>query len=366
MAFSQEGYDSLSSENFFEDNTDWNSAFNPIKTYINSDTSPISTNPPQLSSLGEQQNLNSSIDVSSMESVERDTVAMIDRGLQEYCTLYELDAAAPTHPQPASDASNPSAQLLQQSATVTPDSLSTRASNPSSRTTPVAMDIEPGNEGAQNVTPDKTGSPELPNSNTSQDSFQEHPPKRRKIIRKKQILPAEISYVDLAQRGHQFPPPSMPVTDASSYMMGNDSTIPDANADLDLNYIPAGPIVLGEYTGGYVIFVPTKMPSSAGISAPAPQFINTGANPISQRPQWKPNMSASILGQARRSQPISMARSCPPNAAPVKQHFTFMDSQVPTNFVPNPENHARWTIDNAGRRHYLNAPKNKRQFMPTN
>ncbi|OJJ40514.1 hypothetical protein ASPWEDRAFT_218889 [Aspergillus wentii DTO 134E9] len=46
----------------------------------------------------------------------------------------------------------------------------------------------------------------------------------------------------------------------------------------------------------------------------------------------------------------------PETKQPPAKKFTFIETIVPEDFVANPNNHGRWAIDSAGKRHYLNAP----------
>lgn len=47
-------------------------------------------------------------------------------------------------------------------------------------------------------------------------------------------------------------------------------------------------------------------------------------------------------------------------ASPKKRSFQFMENIVPTDFVANPNNHARWSISPNGDRTYLNGPQAKK------
>jgi hypothetical protein len=47
-------------------------------------------------------------------------------------------------------------------------------------------------------------------------------------------------------------------------------------------------------------------------------------------------------------------------ASPRKRTFEFMENIVPSNFVANPDNHARWTVSPNGDRTYLNGPQVKK------
>ncbi|KAJ6163084.1 hypothetical protein N7497_003063 [Penicillium chrysogenum] len=47
-------------------------------------------------------------------------------------------------------------------------------------------------------------------------------------------------------------------------------------------------------------------------------------------------------------------------ASPRKRTFEFMENIVPSNFVANPDNHARWTVSPNGDRTYLNGPQMKK------
>lgn len=50
----------------------------------------------------------------------------------------------------------------------------------------------------------------------------------------------------------------------------------------------------------------------------------------------------------------------PSAASPKKRSFQFMENIVPTDFVANPNNHARWSISPNGDRTYLNGPQTKK------
>ncbi|CAG8906669.1 unnamed protein product [Penicillium egyptiacum] len=52
-------------------------------------------------------------------------------------------------------------------------------------------------------------------------------------------------------------------------------------------------------------------------------------------------------------------------ASTSKRTFEFMESIVPSNFVANPNNHARWTVSPNGDRTYLNGPQTKKARVST-
>ncbi|KAI3103618.1 hypothetical protein CBS147333_7479 [Penicillium roqueforti] len=52
-------------------------------------------------------------------------------------------------------------------------------------------------------------------------------------------------------------------------------------------------------------------------------------------------------------------------ASPKKRTFEFAENIVPTNFVANPNNHARWTVSPNGDRTYLNGPQAKKARVST-
>ncbi|KAJ5168282.1 uncharacterized protein N7482_003876 [Penicillium canariense] len=50
----------------------------------------------------------------------------------------------------------------------------------------------------------------------------------------------------------------------------------------------------------------------------------------------------------------------PPASIPAtskKRAFEFIEPEMPSNFIANPNNHGRWEFDSSGKRRYLNAPK---------
>lgn len=61
-----------------------------------------------------------------------------------------------------------------------------------------------------------------------------------------------------------------------------------------------------------------------------------------------------------RSDPRS--RAVVPPTQQQQQQITFAPTTMPANFVPNPNNHGRWSIDESGKRHYLNGARNKRSY----
>ncbi|KAJ5183633.1 hypothetical protein N7492_001249 [Penicillium capsulatum] len=65
---------------------------------------------------------------------------------------------------------------------------------------------------------------------------------------------------------------------------------------------------------------------------------------------------------ANQAPPVSPPRPRQPTPkSPIKRTIEFMEPTVPYGFVANPNNHGRWSYDSAGNKHYLNAPKVKRQ-----
>ena len=81
--------------------------------------------------------------------------------------------------------------------------------------------------------------------------------------------------------------------------------------------------------------------------------------PIGQMPQPFP-----FMGPVMSAPPVPPMPPVP-TAQPTRQMmlnakkraFEFVDPTVPQDFKANPNNHGRWQIDEAGNRHYLNAPK---------
>lgn len=57
---------------------------------------------------------------------------------------------------------------------------------------------------------------------------------------------------------------------------------------------------------------------------------------------------------------IVQSRPRPAVAPAQQQQFTFAPTTMPANFVANPNNHGRWSIDESGKRHYLNGARSKR------
>lgn len=207
----------------------------------------------------------------------------------------------------------------------------------------------------------------------------EEPPRKRRRNRKKLIVPAEICYADLIEaapapghlpfpRPHHRTGPSQPTTTSAFYRPCGPSPMPMV------------PQICGQTTNGYFIFVPTSgtshMPQMAPsptpwmdwdnlFSHPAPTHTSVNGHKHHQHPQQQsrndpvypsPAESAAATPVIAKSQP----RPRPAVAPAQQQQFTFAPTTMPANFVANPNNHGRWSIDESGKRHYLNGARSKR------
>ncbi|KAJ9232163.1 hypothetical protein DTO169E5_7634 [Paecilomyces variotii] len=208
----------------------------------------------------------------------------------------------------------------------------------------------------------------------------EEPPRKRTRHRRKQIIPAGISYNELAGSVTTTEPtPSSPApqqtpvhqntVQAAVHSVPSD---PIFNPDFGISQLALALQSFGQTLMSYhnlglnnsappqVIPLPLMLPTPC-----ASQFANLVPNstfptqtsyasiPVSRRPPV-PNRPVIDLTTTSHSQ--SAARSRP---RPVQQ-FTFAETSVPESFVANPNNHGRWQIDESGRRHYLNGPRNRR------
>jgi hypothetical protein len=135
------------------------------------------------------------------------------------------------------------------------------------------------------------------------------PPRKRRRTRKKQIVLAEIGYSELAGAAPalQSRPPLYPLPGATQ---GSFHPLPGAS-------VPFGPAPL-QFTG------PLGYPWQSDIQC----------SPAAAYPT--------------------------PSPSPPEQQYIFAQVNVPKDFVANPNNHARWSIDTHGRRQYLNKPQKNR------
>lgn len=146
---------------------------------------------------------------------------------------------------------------------------------------------------------------------------------------------------------------------------------------------PLVPHVCGQTGNGYFIFVPTSGTSHMSHMAPSPMpwidWDNLLAPPTvrhtsikvhhnyQQQPQQQLSRNGPFypppvesVSAPVRSDPRS--RAVVPPTQQQQQQITFAPTTMPANFVPNPNNHGRWSIDESGKRHYLNGARNKRSY----
>lgn len=102
--------------------------------------------------------------------------------------------------------------------------------------------------------------------------------------------------------------------------------------------------------------------------------VLSGSTQLTGMPYWpriqsaSPTVARPLQNPAAASRPgYSSSLSFPqqdaskPRPTSQKRKFEFVEPTVPSDFVENPNNHGRWVIDSSGKRHYLNAPKDKRR-----
>lgn len=182
-------------------------------------------------------------------------------------------------------------------------------------------------------------------------------PQRKPRKRRKQIVPAEVSYTDVAANLQQprgpvpAPPPFQPPA-VEAPAVPQQPAVPSFPVPYGPGPMPTVPTVCGNIPGGYLLFVPannTPMPQPPTPSVGTGMGFFAGQNPapFSQGPAF-PQTAAG---------PATTTSTAPQSN---KRPFTFVDATVPENFMANPNNHGRWEVDASGRRRYLNAPRNKR------
>ncbi|KAL1877779.1 hypothetical protein Plec18167_004748 [Paecilomyces lecythidis] len=220
---------------------------------------------------------------------------------------------------------------------------------------------------------------EPPQTAEDQPADPEEPPRKRTRHRRKQIVPAGISYNELAGSvATTEPTPSLPVpqqapihqntAQAAVYPVPFD---PVFNPEFDITELALALQNFGQKLMSYhnlghnnstpspVIPLPPALPTACAGQAnfiPTSTFPTQPSNasiPVSRGPPVPNHQNGTFT---TTSGPQSAAPSRP---RPVQQ-FTFAETSVPESFVANPNNHGRWQIDASGRRHYLNGPKNRR------
>lgn len=98
------------------------------------------------------------------------------------------------------------------------------------------------------------------------------------------------------------------------------------------------------------------------VSPPQPMCLPHSAYKTQSTSQSMSQSTSQSTGQSTsQPQPAPKTNPKPPTPKLAKQTFEFLEPTVPVGFVANPNNHSRWEIDSAGKRHYMNAPKAKRQ-----
>lgn len=191
------------------------------------------------------------------------------------------------------------------------------------------------------------------------DADFEEPPRKRTRHRRKQIVLAGISYNQLANSAstaeptHSFTAPQPATLQQTPVQHGAVPSLPESST-FNTDFAIQTTLALRNL-GFPVIYIP----SLGFIMVPKTTLPNANASiPVSNAPFPTPN--APVANNLNtNSAPSSHIQSEPYRPRPVQQ-FTFAETSVPESFVANPDNHGRWAIDESGRRHYLNGPKNKR------
>ncbi|KAL2001640.1 hypothetical protein VTN02DRAFT_1498 [Thermoascus thermophilus] len=193
----------------------------------------------------------------------------------------------------------------------------------------------------------------------------EGPPRKRRRNRKKQIVPAEICYTDLIGAAPQRPSFSRP------QRRMNPSPPTTSHGRPRPSPTPLVPHVCGQTGNGYFIFVPTSgnmalspMPWIDWDNFLAPPTVRHTSIKVHHNYHPQPQQQPSRNGPFYPP-PVDPVRSdprVPPTQQQQQQQITFAPATMPSNFVPNPNNHGRWSIDESGKRHYLNGAKNKRSY----
>lgn len=214
------------------------------------------------------------------------------------------------------------------------------------------------------------------------DNTVEEPPRKRIRARRRQIVPAEISYSQLAGAAPTQMPPRTPAptptTTPTRPLQGPSladpqtaiTSLPPTTAVSEnasgQTYQPLFPQFHGQTMSVPLVPMGTDIIYQS-VSLTALASVASRAHSIPSRPtsgemfSWQGQIQAAPAYQP--SAGIPGARPFAPQPSRPARQFIFAENTVPSNFVANPNNHGRWLVDELGRRHYLNAPKNKRTRM---
>ncbi|KAL1988259.1 hypothetical protein VTN96DRAFT_234 [Rasamsonia emersonii] len=214
------------------------------------------------------------------------------------------------------------------------------------------------------------------------DDTVEEPPRKRIRARRRQIVPAEISYSQLAGAAPtQMPPRTSAPTptptptrtrqgpsfaDPQTAVIPLPPTTAASENPCGQTYQPLFPQFHGQTmsvplvpTGTNVLYESVSLTALASVTSRA-HFIPSRPT-VEETFSWQGQIQAAPAYPPPAATPS--ARPFAPQPSRPARKFTFAENTVPSNFVPNPNNHGRWLVDELGRRHYLNAPKNKRPRM---
>lgn len=109
-----------------------------------------------------------------------------------------------------------------------------------------------------------------------------------------------------------------------------------------------------------------QLQAAAGQQVQQPTHQMQGVSPITHKERMQSIMhqtqNIQTTAAQRAQQPIKQMQSVSSLSAtsPNKRDFQFMENIVPTNFVANPNNHARWGMSPNGDRTYLSGPQAKK------
>ncbi|KOS46545.1 hypothetical protein ACN38_g2498 [Penicillium nordicum] len=109
-----------------------------------------------------------------------------------------------------------------------------------------------------------------------------------------------------------------------------------------------------------------QLQAAAGQQVQQPAHQMQGVSPITHKERMQSIMhqtqNIQTTAAQRAQQPIKQMQSVSSLSAtsPKKRDFQFMENIVPTNFVANPNNHARWGMSPNGDRTYLGGPQAKK------
>lgn len=190
---------------------------------------------------------------------------------------------------------------------------------------------------------------------------------------------SHIAPTDLMNQGNTMDPAismaSSVYTRPTPYPIPPTSSMTMAKPPSASSALPAKSIVP---TGSTFPAVPAVSGPSAAYSYPQSGYhiipVLSGSMQLTGMPYWpsiqsaSPSVAGYLQNPAAASKPdYTSSLSFPqqdaskPRPTGQKQKFEFVELTVPSDFVENPNNHGRWEIDSSGKRHYLNAPKDKRR-----